>query len=269
MVNKERHINFYNLFKENGWNGLLNHGEICLSDFTKQDPDWNSTIDNIDTLSMVNDFIQHKAEQFGEWAISQSKQFKRNDYVSWFKGTIGEYIWAENGTDIVGKLWDKLGYDYALENIVPASFYRLTDHTRTEFGEDFGVDLVATNRQNEVCVCQVKTWNIWGKEFITYGDIVANLFTDGIMRGWIYPNQPESMFILWFGMLKNIAKPLNTPGCPLYKKVQYYGFEQLQSVFDGWTQFFDIYNNFKKSLKNISNYKFNCEQTVLTKINTL
>lgn len=269
MVTKERHKKFYDLFQENKWNGLLNHGEICLSDFVKQDVNWNKDIDNIGTLSMLNDFIQNKAIQFANWAIIQSKQFFKKDYESWFKGILGEYIWTENGTDIVGKLWDKLGYDYALEYIVPASFYRLTEHTRTEFGEDFGVDLVGTNRLNEVCVCQVKTWNIWGKELITYGDIAANLFTDGISRGWIYPNQQESMFVLWFGMIKNIAKPLNSPGCPLYKKIQYYGFDQLQQVLNGYTQFFDQYNNFKKSLNNIINYNFSCEQSIIERINLL
>ena len=73
MVNKERHIKFYKLFKLNGWNGLLNinGGAITLSDFVKQDISWDNAVDNIYSIDMWNTFIQNKAEQFAEWAIKQ------------------------------------------------------------------------------------------------------------------------------------------------------------------------------------------------------
>lgn len=54
MVNKERHIEFYKLFKLNGWNGLLNinGGAITLSDFVKQDISWDNDVDNIYSIDM-------------------------------------------------------------------------------------------------------------------------------------------------------------------------------------------------------------------------
>lgn len=268
MVNSQRHLKFEDLFKQNGWNGLLNRVNICLPDFVNQDPTWDKVVDNIQNLVNFNDFIQRKSEEFAEWAIKQQKDSK-TDCKNWFKGIIGEYFWTECGTDIIGKLWDSLGKDYAFSHIVPASFYRLTDHTRVEFGDDYGVDLVAINRNNEVCVAQVKTWNIFGKEFITYGDIVSNMFTDGVVRGWITPDRAEAMYVLWLGKTKNIATPLNSPGCPLYKKVDYYGFDELSQVLNGYTMFFNTNSNFNNSLKRIKNYKYGCDQQILQKIDLL
>lgn len=269
MVNKQRHLKFEDLFKQNGWNGLMNRDDICLPDFVNQDPTWDNAVDKIQSLVDFNTFIQTKAEQFADWAIKQRKSYSRKDQESWFKGIIGEYFWVENGQDIISRLWDSLGIDYVFSHVVPASFYRLTPHTRVEFGDDFGVDLVAINRNDEVCVAQVKTWNIFGKDFITYGDIVANMFCDGIEREWIYHKQKESMFVLWLGKMKNIAVPLNSEGCPLYKKVQYCGFEQLDEVLNGFKTFFNIDGKFNISMKNIKTYNFGCDPKILHDIDLL
>lgn len=273
MVNKERHIKFYDLFKQNGWNGLLNinGGAITLSDFVKQDISWDNDIDNIYSIDMWNTFIQNKADQFAEWAIKQplNNLDKKKDLVNWFKGIIGEYFYVENGEDLMKQTWDALGKNYAIEHIVPASFYRLTPHTRIEFGEDFGVDAIGINRHDLVSVIQIKTWNIWSKELITYGDVVTNLFMDGICREWITKDQEESMFVLWLGQIKNIAKPLQNPACPAYNKVHYFGFDQLSEVLAGYERFFALSGNFKDSLKNIKNYSINCDSAILTVIDTL
>lgn len=47
MVDLQRHEKFYELFKQNGWNGLLNvHGTpVNLPDFVKQCPNWNTDVD--------------------------------------------------------------------------------------------------------------------------------------------------------------------------------------------------------------------------------
>lgn len=273
MVNKERHIKFYELFKKNGWNGLLNvnNGAMTLIDFVKQDNNWDNTVNNIYSITDWNSFIQNKAEQFANWAIQQplNNLDKKKDLINWFKGIIGEYFYVENGEDLMKQTWDVLGKNYAIEHIVPASFYRLTEHTRLEFGEDFGTDAVGINRHDMTSTIQIKTWNTWSKELITYGDIVTNLFMDSVCRGWITPDQEESMFILWLGQIKNIAKPLQNPACPAYGKVQYFGFDQLSEVLSGYTRFFALDNNFKQSLRNIKNYKVNCEPDILSYIDTL
>ena len=73
MVDKDRHLKFEDLFKQNGWNGLMNRDDICLPDFVNQDPTWDNVVDKIQSLVDFNTFIQTKAEQFADWAISQRK----------------------------------------------------------------------------------------------------------------------------------------------------------------------------------------------------
>ena len=77
------------------------------------------------------------------------------------------------------------------------------------------------------------------------------------------------MFVLWLGKMKNIAVPLNSEGCPLYKKVQYCGFEQLDDVLNGFKTFFNIDGKFNLSMKNIKTYNFSCDPKILHDIDLL
>lgn len=273
MFSKDRHFKFYELFKQNGWNGLLNvnGSPVCLSDFVKQyQSSWNTDIDNIQNIINFNTFVQKYSELFGKWALTCSSN--RESQISnemWFKGIIGEYFYIENIDDLMKQVWSNNGKNYAFDCVVPASFYRLTQKTRIEFGEDFGVDAIGINRNNEVSVAQIKNWNIFSNKLITYGDVVSNMFTDGVCRKWIEFDQNESMFVFWLGKIKNISKPLNNLNCPLYNKVKYFGFDDLNIIHNGYPQFFATHNHFKCSLKNIINYTVNCDTTILTKIDTL
>ena len=77
MVTKQRHLDFYNLFQRNSWNGLLNvhNSSVCLSDFVKQDSNWNNQIDSIQSIEDFNKMVQDKSTQFATWAVNQ--QFNR------------------------------------------------------------------------------------------------------------------------------------------------------------------------------------------------
>lgn len=269
MVNKERHLEFYKLFVKNGWNGLLNvkGGTVSLSDYVRNNNTWNTKVEQIQTIVDFNTFIQSEAEKFAQWAKTQpGNRETEKDNVNWFKGIIGEYFYIENIEDLMKQVWSTDGQNYAFEHVVPASFYRLTKQTRLEFGEDFGVDAIGINRYDEVAVAQIKCWNIFSNNLITFGDIVANMFMDGIEREWISHKQKESMLVLWLGKIKNISKPLNNMFCPAYNKVQYFGFDDLQIIHQGYPRFFDNANKFKMSLKNIANFKNFCNQEIIDNI---
>ena len=272
MVNKERHLNFYNLFKQNGWNGLLNvkGSPVSLIDFVNQSLTWKNDIDNINTIEVFNKFIQIYSELFAEWAIKQplNRESKESN-IRWFKGIIGEYFYIENVEDLMKQVWSHDGQNYAFEHVVPASFYRLTSHTKLEFGGDFGVDAIGINRLDEVSVAQIKCWNIFSDNLITYGDVISNMYTDGMEREWIYHKQKESMFVLWLGLTKNIAKPLANTECPVYNKVQYFGYQDLKTIHAGYPRFFDNANHFKTSLKEIGKYNVSCDPKILTMLDTL
>lgn len=269
MVDKQRHLKFYELFVKNGWNGLLNvkGSTVCLSDYVKQSQNWNTKIDQIQSIVDFNTFVQTEAEKFAKWAIQQSGNREIEVVnINWFKGILGEYFYIENIEDLMKQIWSTDGNNYAFEHVVPASFYRLTKKTRLEFGEDFGTDAIGINRKDNTAIAQIKCWNIFSNKLITFGDIVSNMFMDGIVRGWIKPEQEESMFVLWLGKIKNISQPLNNMFCPAYGKVQYFGFDELQIIHQGYPRFFDNSNHFKMSLKNIANYKNYCEQCILNDI---
>ena len=272
MVTKQRHLDFYNLFQRNSWNGLLNvhNSSVCLSDFVKQDSNWNNQIDSIQSIEDFNKMVQDKSTQFATWAVNQ--QFNRESEKTnekWFKGILGEYFYIENIEDLMKQIWSNDGRNYAFEHVVPASFYRLTSHTRIEFGGDYGVDAIGINRNDEVCVAQIKCWNIFSDKRITYSDVVSNMYADAIEREWIYHKQKEPMFILWLGKIKNISKPLRDNECPMYNKVHYFGYEDLKIIHEGYPRFFDNDNHFKVSLKNISKYNNYCENDILQEIDTL
>jgi len=269
MVDKQRHLKFYELFVKNGWDGLLNvkGSAVCLSDYVKQSQNWNTKVDQIQTIVDFNTFVQTEAENFAKWAIQQlGNRETEITNINWFKGILGEYFYIENIEDLMKQIWSTDGNNYAFEHVVPASFYRLTKKTRLEFGEDFGTDAIGINRKDNTAIAQIKCWNIFSNKLITFGDIVSNMFMDGIVRGWIKPDQEESMFVLWLGKIKNISQPLNNMFCPAYGKVQYFGFDELQIIHQGYPRFFDNSNHFKMSLKNIANYKNYCDQYILNDI---
>ena len=54
--------------------------------------------------------------------------------------------------------------------------------------------------------------------------------------------------------------------CPAYGKVQYFGFDDLQIIHQGYPRFFDTANKFKMSLKNIVNFKNFCDQEIIDSI---
>lgn len=269
MVDLQRHEKFYELFKQNGWNGLLNvHGTpVNLPDFVKQCPNWNTDVDNIQNIVNFNTFVETYATLFARWASNQkfNTQTTENNKL-WFKGIIGEYFYIENIEYLMTQIWSNDGQNYRFDHPVPASFYRLTKETRLEFGEDYGVDVVGINRNNEVVVGQIKNWNIFSDSVISYSEVVSNMFCDGVIRGWITPSQNESMFVFWLGKIKNIAKPLKDLYCPMYNKVQYFGYDDLNIIHQGDPQFFANHNHFKMSLKNIVNYNNYCEQDILNNI---
>ena len=196
-----------------------------IGDYLKAFPEAEETLRKVDSISKLNLWVFKNAEKYARFAQRSNPASTIEDIKYWFRGQIGEWfildVFLQGGNQFVVRDVDKnhLGME-SLYNVTPTIYTGCAD---------FGVDGIATDKDNNGVVIQVKFWNPWASKLTVDYHMVSATSDQGATEGWIDPQQQRSIYFFWLGskhhgsIFNNMSQYLMSKECPLnkYKKVLY------------------------------------------------
>ena len=196
-----------------------------IGDYLKAFPQAETTLRKVDSITKLNLWVFKNSEKYARFAQHSNPASIIEDIKYWFRGQIGEWfildVFLQGGNQFTVRDVDKnhLGME-SLYNVTPTIYTGCAD---------FGVDGIATDKNNNGVVIQVKFWNPWASKLMVDYHMVSATSDQGTTEGWIDARQEKSIYFFWLGskhhgsIFNNMSKYLMSQDCPLtkYKKVLY------------------------------------------------
>ena len=221
---------------------------LTIGMFLEINPKAKEQLMKVNSIAKLNLWVYKWAGKYAE----EAKRFNPNDSVDdikyWFRGQIGEWFvldcFLQDGRPFTVRDVDGNHLEMAeLHNVTPTIYTGCAD---------YGVDGIATDKDNKGVVIQVKFWNPWGTKLMVDYHMVSATSDQGTTEGWIEPQQKKSIYFFWLGskhrgsIFHNMSKYLQDKNCPLtkYEKAVYIDVEDLmRNTSPGFWE-----NNFKNAI---------------------
>lgn len=222
---------------------------LTIGKFFTVNPKCLEQLKKVDTIPKLNLWVYKWAPKYAEQAKRFNPAASIDDIKNWFRGAIGEWFildcFLQDGRPFLVR-------DVNENHLEEAELHYVTPTIYTGCA-DFGVDGIATDKNNKGVVIQIKFWNPWGTKLMVDYHMVSVTSDQGTIEGWIEPQQEKCIYFFWLGskhhgsIFHNMSRYLKDKNCPLtkYNKVVYIDGEDLmRSVSPAfWT------DNFQKAIE--------------------
>lgn len=256
---------YHDTFLKKGWN-LNNrcylawgqHSNLSIGKFFKS----NSSAFDYKLVSNSNG--EFSVDKLSKWSIETSekyvdfvKQTKGSTWVKnfcteeleqeirfWFQGAIGEFFFIEifPHDNIIMESADG-------GNKIQKTLSCVTPWFFTE-NEDYGIDFVAVDENNEVVSGQIKFWNAHGSRKIQWNGLFANMIAEsqGKEIRLTDPTKQGNLIIMYLGNEMNDVS-LSLKKHSQYKQLSLIGRSSINHTLNGRKSFSLIWNRKLKKLK--------------------
>lgn len=253
LLTNEQIQDEYNNFDNTGYNSkfLSFEGNTMLSlgefrkEMCKQDPKYFDLTKNNGTYSGfhiedINNFIKKTRKDYFKFCCKNGLRYKNReeDIVNWYRGIIGEWFIVR----ILLKFFSLISVEkhttplYKFTCPIPSQLISKEKY-------EFGTDCIAIGPNNKPVVFQIKFWNLYTDQKITYSDILANLYTDSIENEYIEIHQPESMWIVWTGLKeKDVSMWIEKTPMFKHKMVKYIDRNDMNRVIENNSNLITLWN---------------------------
>jgi hypothetical protein len=161
--------------------------------------DKNQTLD-IDKLSKWSIETSHKYAEFVKKSLPKLYNKKNwNEEIemkiaNWFQGAVGEYFFIEimPKDNILMNVDESNVKKFSLSNVTP---YAVTSN------DDYGIDFIAVNNDNEPVAGQIKFWFSHSTKIINWGDVFGKLVAEaqGDEIRITDPTKDNNLIVMWLG----------------------------------------------------------------------
>lgn len=162
----------------------------------------------------VNSFIEKTQIKYVKFVTNNGKRFigQEEKIMSWYRGIVGELFIVSMLLPNYSVIYTNDGKANSFKFLYPVPATNIAEVV----DEEFGTDCVAVGPNGKPCAIQIKFWNLFTNEKITYGDVISHLYADAVCNEYIGHRDSESMFIIWTGCKdKDISLWINK--CPQAK----------------------------------------------------
>lgn len=169
----------------------------------------------------INKFIKKAQKDYYKFAVAFANRYENNqeEIETWFRGIIGEIFIVRLLLPNFSIVNEKDGKSILNKFLYPVP---ATNLGAVVSNYEFGTDCVALAPNGKICAIQIKFWDLFTNQKITYGDVVSHLYTDAVCNEYIGHNDQSSMWIFWTGTKKtDVSLWLKKSPCGQKKMVEY------------------------------------------------
>lgn len=149
------------------------------------------------TIGVVSRFIEKTQKAYSCFVIQNGARFsdRVEEIETWYRGIIGEIVITSMILPNYSLTQIENGKAQVIKFLYPVPATNIGEVK----DEEFGTDCVAIGPSGKPCAIQIKFWNLFTHEKITYGDVISHLYSDAVCNEYVGHRDQASLYIIWTG----------------------------------------------------------------------